>query len=149
MYVLKDNLILNVSSFLIILYLFVPGIIQSYKDLEECERLRQNKIVKDGWPSHLKKLSLRILLISTCLFIAGLNASLKWLWITIGSITFICILLLFVMLLFSKILNIPIQAMTYPTKEMIDRGIKKGKYRRIVQSFLILLWIYSWKVLIV
>ena len=149
MYILKDNLILNVSSFLIILYLFVPGIIQSFKDLEECERLRQNKIIKDGWSNYFIKLSFRILLISTCLFIAGLNASLKWLWITIGSISFICILIIVVMILFSKILNIPIPAMTYPTKEMIDRGIKKGKYSRLIQSFLIILWIYSWKVLIV
>ena len=88
MYILKDNLILNVSSFLIILYLFVPGIIQSFKDLEECERLRQNKIIKDGWSNYFIKLSFRILLISTCLFIAGLNASLKWLWITIGFVLF-------------------------------------------------------------
>ncbi len=141
--------LLYLSSFSLFLYLFAHPIIKSKFNAAHFERQRVNEFYRDGPIRISRETSLRWLIAGACSIVAGRVADLVilcWIWY------FVCFGLALVGFIMVPV-AFAIHASKIPdraeiSEEKLTKRIATRKKLWVFQASLIIIWIYSWRIVV-
>jgi len=145
---LEGDLLVNLISFSIVFVTLSFTLVQSMVDVESFERKQDEKLRKEGASSDIKKAVLMFFITALSFLIAGFNADLPWLWKILSFVFFVLGLVNSFVIIGKKLGKIDDPELPELTDEILNDKIAKRKRTWIIQTLLLLLWLFSWRVLI-